>query len=198
MTEVFTFNAQVREKVGKGASRAVRRDNLVPATVYGDKKEPVSVSLNPKELMSQLVKKTAYSNIYQIDVNGKKEEVLLRNVQFHAVTDRAIHADFLRVGPKTVTRMSVPVVLINHAKCQGLKLGGILNTIVHSLEVACNPKSAPKQITVDLAEARIGSVIKIEDIELPKGVKTYYPKGYAIASINAPAEDDSKKQEGTK
>ena len=192
MSEVFTFNAQKREKVGKGASRAVRRENLVPATIYGDNKEPTSVTLSPKELLSQLVRKTAYSNIYKVKVDSVEQEVLLRNVQFHPVKDVPIHADFLRVGPKTMTRLNVPVILTNHAKSQGIKLGGILNVIVQSLEVACNPKNAPKQIIVDLSEARIGTVIKIEDIALPEGVKTYYPKGYPIASINAPAEEEKK------
>lgn len=192
MTEQFNFTAQLREKVGKGASREARRQGLVPATIYGDSKAPVSVCLNPKEVMSQLVKKALYSNIYKVTVDGKAQEVLIRDIQLHPVTDIPLHVDMLRVGPKTTTRLEVPVVFINQDKCPGLKFGGSLNVLLHYLEIACNPKIAPHQVEIDLGTAASGTVIKIEDIKLPKGVKTYYAKGTPIASlaVQVAAEDE--------
>ncbi len=193
MSEQFVFNAIKREKVGKGASRLNRREGHVPATIYGDNKEPLSICLNPKEIMSQIVKSTLYSNIYKVSIDNKQQEVLVRNIQLHPVKDIPIHVDLLRVGAKTITRLDIPVIFKNHSKSAGLKAGGLLNIIAHSLEVACNPKNAPHQIEIDLADTRVGSVIKIEDIKLPTGIKTYYPKGYPIASITAATEEEVKK-----
>ena len=191
MTNEFIFTAQKRDKVGKGASRALRREGFVPATIYGNKEEPLSIFLNPKEILSQLPKSTFYSHIYKIDIAGLQEEVLVRKVQFHAVTDQPLHVDLLRIGENTVTRMHVPVILHNQHVSPGLKFGGILNFIAHSIEIACNPKVAPTQIDIDLATAKVGTVIKIEDIKLPQGVKTYLPHGYAIVSINASEEAEA-------
>ncbi len=193
MSEKFTFNALAREKVGKGASREARRNGLVPATIYGNSKSPVSVCLDPKEVLSQTLKTTVYSNTYTVKLNSKAEEVLVRKIQLHPVSDKPLHVDLLRVGEKTVIRLEIPVVFHNHIKCPGLKLGGTLNVVVHNLEVACNPKNAPKQIDIDLSETKIGDVIKVEDIKLPEGSKTYYPKGFPIASITAKVEEGEKK-----
>ncbi|MDR2008269.1 MAG: 50S ribosomal protein L25/general stress protein Ctc [Alphaproteobacteria bacterium] len=187
MTEQFTFSATMREKVGKGASRDARRQNLVPATIYGDSKEPTSVCLLPVEVMSQLTKKTLYNNIYKVDIAGKSQEVLIRDIQLHPVSDKPLHVDMLRVGAKTVARMEIPVVFLNQDKSPGLKFGGSLNVLLYYLEIAGNPKKAPKQIDIDLGNATAGTVIKIEDIALPEGIKTYYPKGTPIASLTAAA-----------
>ncbi|MDR0484320.1 MAG: 50S ribosomal protein L25/general stress protein Ctc [Alphaproteobacteria bacterium] len=192
MTEQFTFTATLREKVGKGASREARRQGLVPATIYGDNKEPTSVCLSPKEVMSQLVKNTLYNNIYKVDIDGKAQEVLIRDIQLHPVSDNPLHVDMLRVGAKTITRMEIPVVFHNQAKSPGLRFGGSLNILLHYLEIAANPKKAPKQIDIDLAEATSGTVIKIEDIKLPEGVKTYYPKGTPIASLTSQAAGEEE------
>ncbi len=192
MTEQFNFTAQLREKVGKGASREARRQGLVPATIYGDSKKPTSVCLAPKEVMSQLVKNSLYSNIYKVTLDGKSQEVLIRDIQLHPVKDYPLHVDMLRVGDKTITRLELPVVFNNQDKCPGLKFGGSLNVLLHHLEIACNPKFAPKQVEIDLAAAKAGTVIKIEDIELPKGVKTYYPKGTPIASLTVQSAEEEK------
>lgn len=184
--EHFIFNAQLRARVGKGASRADRALGLIPATIYGNFQEPLSINLDPKEVMKQLVKKSLYNNIYYVNTgNDLQEEVLIRNIQMHPVTDKPIHVDMLRIGDKTVTRLEIPIIFHNHDTCAGIKMGGILNILQHYLEVACNPKIAPEKIEIDLLKLPIGAVIKIEDIELPEGVKTYYPAGFPIASITA-------------
>jgi large subunit ribosomal protein L25 len=198
MTEQFTFTATIREKVGKGASREARRQNLVPATIYGDSKEPTSVCLLPSEVLPQLAKKTLYNNIYKVDVGGKAQEVLIRDVQLHPVSDQPLHVDMLRVGAKTITRMEIPVVFLNQDKSPGLRFGGSLNILLHYLEIAGNPKKAPKQIDIDLGNAASGTVIKIEDIELPEGIKTYYPKGTPIASLTAAASAEDEGPESKK
>jgi large subunit ribosomal protein L25 len=193
MTESFNFTAQLRDRVGKGASREARRNKLVPATIYGDSKDPISVCLDPKEVLSQLVKASVYSNIYTVTVSNKKEDVLIRNIQLHPVSDLPLHVDLLRIGAKTRTRLEIPIVFHNQAKCPGLKFGGSLNIVTHYLEVACNPKDAPKTIDIDLETAKVGTVIKIEDIVLPEGAKTYYPKGFALASITSSGDEDKEK-----
>lgn len=199
MSENFTFNAGIRERVGKGASRLARREGTIPASLYGDNKEALPININPKELLTQLHRKDLYSAIFNISVNGsEKEDVLIRDIQFHPVKDTPLHVDFLRIGENTITRIDIPVVLINEVKCPGIKLGGTLNFIAHSLEVACNPKYAPQKIEIDLATAVVGTVVKIEDINLPENVKTYYPKGYPIYSITAPSgESNTAKEDGT-
>lgn len=194
MSTSFTFTAQTRAKVGKGASRAERRNGLVPASVYGDSKEPVSVLLNPKEINQQLYNPTLYSNIYKVSINNKEEEVLVRKLQFHPVKDHVIHVDMLRVGKNTVTRVNVPIKFINQSKSEGLKFGGLLNIVTHTLELAGNPKNIPSSIEIDLANTRVGSVIKIEEVKLPEGIKTYYPKGFALVSITATKEEAKAEQ----
>ena len=195
----FQFNALVREKVGKGSSRELRRNAMVPASVYGDKKDPISVALNPKEVKSQMKRTSMYGNIYVVEIkdhNDKsiaKEEVLVRDISLNPVTDEPIHVNLLRVGKNIVTDIEVPLIFKNQTKRVGLKAGGILNIVTHSLQLRCNPKNAPKNIEVDLSDVRVGDVIKIENIKLADGIKTFYPKGYAIVSITAPAEEATAK-----
>ena len=195
----FQFNALLREKVGKGSSRELRRNALVPASVYGDKKDPISVALNPKEVKSQMKRTSLYGNIYIIEIKDQndksisKEEVLVRDISLNPVTDEPIHVNLLRLGKNTVTDIEVPLIFKNQLKSVGLKAGGLLNIVTHSLQLRCNPKNAPKNIEVDLAEVRIGDVIKIENIALAEGIKTFYPKGFAIVSITDPAEEDVAK-----
>ena len=127
------------------------------------------------------------------DKSIAKEEVLLRDISLNPVTDEPIHVNLLRVGNNTVTDIEVPLIFKNQTKSVGLKAGGILNIVAHSLQLRCNPKNAPKNIEVDLSDVRIGDVIKIENIKLDDGIKTFYPKGYAIVSITAPAEEAAAK-----
>ncbi|MGV3278778.1 50S ribosomal protein L25/general stress protein Ctc [Rickettsiales bacterium LUAb2] len=199
MSNETTFIATKRTSVGKGASRLNRRNGDVPAIIYGNNIDPTPVYLEKKIVVKHLDDPKLYNNIYTVDVEGKPEEVLVREIQFNPLRQSdPTHINFLRVGKNTVTRIEVPIVFLNQAKSPGIKLGGILNITTHFLEVRCNPKSAPAAIEIDLADARIGSVVKIEDIKLPSGVRTFYPKGFAISSIAAPAEDDKAATAETK
>lgn len=196
MSKDLIFNAQVRDRVGKGASRSNRVQGFVPGIIYGNNMDPQPVFLERKQIVKNLEDPNIYTNIYNIDVEGKKEEVIVREIQFNPLrVIEPTHINFLRVGESTVTRIEVPIVFTNQTKSPGLKLGGTLNVVLHNLEVRCNPKKAPHNIEIDLGEARVGTVIKVEDIKLPEGVRTFYPKGFAIASITAQAEDEDKNKE---
>lgn len=192
----LSFTIKERETTGTGNSKSLRNTGFIPAVVYGNKQDPKSIYLEKKFFIKHLGDSALFNEIYTLELNGKSEEVLVREVQFDPIrSNDPIHINFLRVGKDSVVTIEVPIIFNNQDKSQGLKFGGILNIIAHTLEVRCNPKEAPKSIEIDLAKTKIGTVIKIEDIPLAKGVKVFYPKGYAIASITA-LENDDKKEAG--
>lgn len=193
MSSELVFSVATREKVGKGNARALRRLGYIPALVYGDNQPSAHVYLEKKQFNRHLDDDALFNEVYNLDIEGKQESVLVREIQFNPLrSHEPTHVNFLRVGKNSVVSIEVPIVLTNQAICNGLKLGGVLNVITHSLEVRCNPKNAPKSIEIDLKDARIGSVIKIEDVVLPKGVKVFYPEGFALVSITAADQDSSQ------
>ncbi|KJV10507.1 50S ribosomal protein L25, partial [Elstera litoralis] len=150
MSQVVTLRASLRERAGKGAARAVRRAGEVPAVVYGDKKAPVMIAVNPRELNTELHKGGFFSRLFDIDTGTEKHRVLARDVQFHPVTDRPEHVDFLRVGADSMLHVNVPVHFINQEKSLGIKKGGLLNIVQHTVEIEVNANDIPDHLTVDL------------------------------------------------
>jgi large subunit ribosomal protein L25 len=185
----YVLTAQKRETAGKGAARAIRREGLVPAVVYGDKKDPVSVSLVPKELWIQLhTGQTFYASIGEVNIDGVKETVICRDVQFHPVTDQAMHVDFMRLGKDAIVTVEVAVHFINEAKSPGMKAGGVLNIVRHEIEVHCPATSIPEFITVDLTGKVVGDSVHISSVTLPAGVvPTITDRDFTICSIAAPS-----------
>ena len=186
----FTLNAQARNDLGKGASRRLRRNaDLIPAVVYGAGKEPVSVSLQTREVAKLLLNDAAYSSILALNIDGKKEDVLIKALQRHPAKNFVLHADFIRVvaGQKLTT--SVPVVLLNEDTCAGVKIGGgDVFRLATELEVSCLPKDLPDAIEVDMTNVNVGEIVHLADIVAPKGIEftaLAHDNNIAVASVQA-------------
>ena len=174
----FTLSATLREEAGKGASRRLRRENIVPAIVYGGKagandRKPVAISLKANELNKALENEAFYNSVINLVVDGKEEQVLLKDLQRHPAKPMVWHADFLRVSKATKIKAHVPLHFINEEACVGVKLGG--GKIAHqltSIDVICSAGDLPEFIEVDLAAVEVGTVIHLSDLKLPKGVES--------------------------
>jgi len=186
--DVTTLAAQTRDSVGKGPARAVRRNDYVPAVIYGDKKAPLAISIEEKVLARFVNKASFHTHMFDIEIEGKKHRVLPRDVQFHPVTDRALHVDFLRVSASTKVRVQVPVHFTNQDKSPGMKRGGTLNIVHHELEVLCTPGQIPEAFEISLETYAIGDAIHLSAIALPKNVTlTTHEKDFTIATVAAPS-----------
>ena len=160
MTETTTFSAEARTRVGKGAARAARRAGVVPAVVYGANKDPMPVTINPMALRSEIIKPGFFATLYDIECDGQKERVLCRDLQLHPVTDVPMHADFLRVTEMTRLNVDIAVLFENEKESPGLKEGGVLNIVRHSVEVMCRAGAIPESIVIDLTGREIGDSIR--------------------------------------
>jgi len=174
MSEDFKLNAQARDVQGKGASRRLRRlEGKVPAIVYGGKKKPTNITVAHNELIKHLENEAFYSHIIELDIDGKTENVILKDLQRHPAKALVMHADFLRVSKTKKFKTTVPLHFINEDTCEAVKLQGC--TIAHSmteLEITCLPANLPEFIEVDFAGVEAGAVIHISDLTLPKGVES--------------------------
>jgi large subunit ribosomal protein L25 len=188
MSDTLTLPAETRERAGKGASRALRRDGRVPAVVYGGKEEPLAVHVEEKELRRQLGTGHFFNSVVEVEVGGKKVLTLPKDVAFHPVTDRPLHVDFLRVSKNAKVHVNVPVVFANEEASPGLKKGGVLNIVHHSLDLICEADKIPDDIVIDVTGLDVGDSIHIESIKLPAGVEDgSHEKDLTIATIVAPS-----------
>ncbi|OJW47560.1 MAG: 50S ribosomal protein L25/general stress protein Ctc [Alphaproteobacteria bacterium 41-28] len=181
------LNVQLREGTGKGASRALRREGRVPAVLYGGKDAPVHFSLDPIQLHKELHLTGFLSKIFEIPLDGKKEKALARAVQFHPVTDRPLHVDFLRVSKEGKITVAVPLQFINELSSPGIKRGGVLNILIHNLEIISDIDHIPSSIEIDLTGLEIQDTIHLKGLKLPEGVVAAHPeRDNDIANIVAP------------
>ncbi len=184
MSQVFTFRASLRERAGKGAARATRRAGQVPAVVYGDKKAPVMIAVDPRELNTELRKGGFFARLFDIDIGNEKHRVLARDVQFHPVTDRPEHVDFLRVSADSTLSVNVPVHFVNQEKSIGIKKGGLLNIVQHTVELEVNANDIPEHLTVDLLNVDINGAVHISMLQIPAGAKVVGgERDFTIATI---------------
>lgn len=186
MSKKFSLTAEKRDGAGKGIARALRRENKIPAVVYGDSKEPVSITLPLKEVTLEYRKGYMFTHLCEIDVAGQKHLTLTRDVQLHPVTDKIIHVDFLRVTPKTRIKVDVPVHFINDEECKGLKAGGVLNVVHHEVVLECAATDIPEFVEVDLTNYDLGDVIHMDVVKLPKGATSVLEGDETIATIAVP------------
>ncbi len=187
MPEIATISAENRERVGKGNTRAVREAGLVPCVIYGDKKDPVMISLESKLLGREIGQKGFFVRQYDIEVDGTKHRVLPRDVQLHPLTDQPIHVDFLRVTADTKLHVNIEVVFLNEEESPGLKRGGVINVVRHDIEVICAVANIPTAFEVDLTGLDIGDSVHISDLDLPEGVvPTIADRDFTVATIAAP------------
>ena len=188
MSEQLTLPAETRERAGKGASRALRRDGRVPCVIYGDKKEPVAFHVEEKLLTKMLSTGHFMNSVIMIDIKGKANRTLPKDVQFHPVSSRPIHVDFLRIGEHSQVHVNVPVRFDNEEASPGLKRGGVLNIIQHDLELVCDAAEIPDEIHIDLTGLDIGDSIHISQVELPKGSKSAIEdRDFTVATVVAPS-----------
>ena len=194
------FKATKRDRVGKGASRALRRQGLIPAVIYGDKKSPLAIAISYKEAQKQIYAGGFLSHVIDVEVDGERHKVIPRDYQLDPVRDFAMHVDFLRIGAGSRITLEVPVHFANQEKCPGLKRGGVLNVVRHTVEVTCPADAIPESLVLDLGESQIGDSLHISAVALPEGVvPTITDRDFTIATIAAPttlkAEQDEDGEE---
>lgn len=201
MAEISTIAAQRRERAGKGPARAARRAGRVPGVIYGSKKDPAMVTVDPRELDRELKTGAFLATIYDVQLDQDKERVLPRDVQFDPVTDRPIHVDFLRVSATSSVTVQVPVNFLNEEESPGLKRGGLLNVVRHEIEMTCRADAIPSSVDVDLTGLDIGDSVHISMISLPDGVApTITDRDFTVATVAAPTvvqeEEEAEAEEG--
>lgn len=198
MSDQLTLTAETRDRGGKGASRELRRNGRVPAVVYGGKEEPLMIHVEEKLLMKQLMTGHFMNSVVMIDVGGKAIRTLPKDVAFHPVKDRPIHADFLRISKDAKVTVAVPVVFANEEASPGLKRGGVLNIVRHELEIACDADKIPDEITIDVTGFDVGDSIHISNVTLPKGAESAITdRDFTIATIVAPSAMKSSEGDTT-
>lgn len=171
MSEDFTVNAETRTDVGKGASRRLRHANKIPAIIYGSGKDPVSLTVGHDEFMHHLEHEAFYSHILTVNVDGKKQKAVLKDLQRHPSRPRMLHIDFLRVSDKDVIHMSIPVHFLNEEESAGVKEGGLVSHLMTTIDIACKASDLPEYLQLDIIEVEVGGSLHLSDIELPKGVE---------------------------
>ena len=196
--KVTQLNATKREKAGKGASRALRREGSIPAVIYGDKKEPLAIAMEEKVLVAEMGKAGIWTRQYEINVDGQKHLVLCQDIQKHPVSNRPVHADFLRISKDAQLTLDIPVHFVNEDTCPGIKLGGVLNIVHRTLEAKCKPDNIPEAFVVDLSKTEMGASITAFSIEMPKGVSLVATEDFTVATIFSASQGDAPAAEEAK
>ena len=183
-----------------GSSHSLINKGMIPGIIYGKGTEPTKIAFENKILLKLMHTGSFYSTILNIDIEGKSEKVLPKQLQYHPVTDKLIHFDFLRVQDDTKVTVEVPVEFLNQETCPGLKKGGVLNLVRREVELSCNANKIPNKLQFDLINSEIGDSIKISNIDLPDGVMpTITDRDFVIATLvpptveveTKPAEEES-------
>eukprot|EP00003_Mantamonas_plastica_P015449 TRINITY_DN26177_c0_g1_i1.p2 TRINITY_DN26177_c0_g1~~TRINITY_DN26177_c0_g1_i1.p2 ORF type:complete len:216 (+),score=55.62 TRINITY_DN26177_c0_g1_i1:99-746(+) len=184
MSSNIVLTVDVREGTGKGAARAARREDLVPGVLYGGKLGPVSINLRGNEVRKALLTGKFVSHMMELNHEGKHQKVIARDIQFHPVSDAPMHIDLFRVDEDTKIDVEVTVHFVNEEKSPGMKRGGVLNIVRHTVELNCPAGAIPEAIEADLTGLDIGDSIHISAIALPKGVTpTIADRDFTIATL---------------
>ncbi|CTQ51934.1 General stress protein CTC [Roseibium album] len=188
MAASYELKASARDRVGKGAARTLRREGLLPAVIYGGKKPALPITIAVKETTLTLHKGGFTASIGIIDIDGEKHQVIAKDFQLHPVRDDVLHVDFLRVAKGATLTVEIPVQFLNEEDCPGLKKGGVLNIVRHTVEMTVPADGIPESLEIDLAEAQPGDSLHISAVTLPEGcAPTITDRDFTIATIAAPA-----------
>ena len=191
------FKALERNK-DTGSTKSLLTKGMVPGIIYGKGSDPTKIALEDKVLKKLMNSGSFYSTIIDIDISGKVEKILPKQLQYHPVSDRLIHFDFLRVQENTKVNVEIPIEFLNQEKCPGLKKGGVLNTVRRLVELTCNANNIPNKLEFDLIESEIGDAVKISNIKLPEGVSpTITDRDFVIATLVPPTVEVETKTEET-
>src|SRR6266853_5020697 len=186
MPQIISLSAEPRPIAGKGAARATRRSGRVPGIVYGDHQEPVLISLEPRALARALARPGFFATLVDVSIDGSTHRTLPRDVQYHPISDAALHIDFMRVAAGAQVTVMIPVVFINHERSIGLRRGGILNIVRHGIEMICSVDNIPERVVVNLDGLDIGDSIHSGQVEMPAGARPVIQRrDFTIASIAA-------------
>ena len=187
MATVIELSATARPKSGKGAARAVRRAGRVPGVIYGDNKEPIGVSLDFKELKQKIYAGHFLTTVCNLDVDGTKHRVIPRDFQLDPVMDNPIHVDFLRLGEGAQVRVRVPIHVTNADQAPGIKRGGTVNIVTHTIELECSVDNIPQYIEADAGALEISHSLHLSEIKLPAGVKSLSREDATLVTIVPPS-----------
>jgi large subunit ribosomal protein L25 len=190
------LNVEVRERAGTGGAREVRRAGRVPGVLYGHGKDPVNISVVAKDFKKSLHTGKLLGHLVTLKYGEETQPVIAKAVQFHPVTDEAIHFDLFRVGEHDLIKIEVPVHFKNHDTSPGLKAGGSLEVVRHTVELACPADQIPEELVIDLAIHNIGDTIRMSEIKLPSGVRASVERDFVIATLKASASAVSDAAEG--
>ena len=187
MSDASSISAAARDRVGKGAARAARRQGQVPGVIYGDKKPATPISFEPRVLWAEMNRPGFRTRLYDVQLGNGSERCLFRDVQTDPVSDRPIHVDLMRVSATSRIHVRVPVHFTGQDKSPGIKRGGVLNVVNHEIEVVCLASAIPEYLTVDVGHLEIGYSVHLNEVTLPAGVvpATHF-KGVTVATVAAP------------
>lgn len=189
MANFVTIEAEARERAGKGAARATRRQGKVPGVIYGAKAEPTMISLDPKVVMKELHRGGWSSRLFEVKVGASSERALMRAVQFHPVTDTVEHVDFQRLAPGERFKVAVSVVFINDTTSPGIKRGGVLNVVRHAIECMCDPENVPDHFEADLGALDINGTVRWSNLKGTDGIKPVQgERDFVVATIAPPTK----------
>lgn len=187
----INLKAEIRNVAGKGAARSVRNNKNIPAVIYGEKKAPVAIELNGRDFEMLIKTPGLRTKLFQIETPNGTEDAMLMDIQYHPVSDAAIHADFKRIDVKSPVNVSVPVEVINMETSKGLKLGGVLNFAVRKVALRGLIQNIPEKITIDLSDLTIGDSVHGTDLVLPEGVELgLHQAELAFATIGGKMPDE--------
>jgi large subunit ribosomal protein L25 len=188
MSEQLTLPAETRERAGKGASRELRNQGRVPAVVYGANQEPLSIHVEEKLLAKMLSTGHFMNSVVMIDAGGQTTRTLPKDVQFHPVSSRPVHVDFLRISEHSKVTVNVPVRFTDEEESPGIKRGAVLNIVKHEIELSCDAAEIPDDVVISLKGLDVGDSIHISAVQLPKGATpTITDRDFTIATIVAPS-----------
>ena len=181
-----TISVQKRERVGKGAARATRRNNLAPGVIYGNKQDPIAISVDPQVIIKELNTGVFFNTVYHLKIDGKTEKVLPRDVQMHVVKNTVQAIDFLRVHDDTKVKVNIPLIFNGADQNRAVRMGGRLQVVCRELAVIAQAGNIPATIAVDVTEVNFGGIIRISGIKLPAGVIPNTKDDSVLVSLKAP------------
>jgi large subunit ribosomal protein L25 len=184
MANFTSIQAELREGAGKGAARATRRAGKVPAVIYGAKQEPTLITLEPRAVIKELYRGGWRSRLYEVQLGNESARALMRDVQFHPVTDQPEHVDFQRLAPGEQIRVAVAVVFEGETVSPGLKRGGVLNIVRHTIEVYADPETVPEHFLADLSTLDINDNVRFSDLKGTEGTRAIIlDRDFVVATV---------------
>ena len=187
MTTVKEIKATLRPKAGKGAARTIRREGRTPAVIYGDNKPPLAIAVDHRDIRTKIYAGHFLTTLYDVELDGQKHRVIPRDYQLDPVKDFPIHVDFMRLAEGALIRVNVPVHVINAEASPGVKRGGAVNIVAHSIAVRCPPDKIPQSIEVDVTGLEINYSKHLSDVQLPEGVKPIAREDLTLVTIVPPS-----------